>query len=87
MATVPEGAPKWHNIDKHAKYCFQEKTYKKEYKKLMLNLTPGTPTMQLMEKYLLPTLLKEPECTVLPGQEPRGDLEREIQAWLDSTNS
>mmetsp|Transcript_41397 Transcript_41397/g.111181 ORF Transcript_41397/g.111181 Transcript_41397/m.111181 type:complete len:120 (-) Transcript_41397:166-525(-) len=83
LATKRPGLQVWQNVAAEVKYCYLEKTHTRDYKKLVVNFKQASNSDQIFENIVMPVLLREPEADQLPGIAPKGDLERELQKWLD----
>ena len=59
------------------------KAFHKANKKMELGIVPGTPTMELYANVAAPFLEKTVKAKNMIGTAPRGDLERQLQDWVN----
>ena len=62
------------------------KAYRKETAKLEVMFSPGSPSAVLWYTHVCPVITKQ-KARPMTNCEPKGDLERRIQTWLDSKQS
>ena len=63
------------------------KAFHKSNKKLEFGIIPGTPTMELYQKVIAPFLENNVKAKKMIGTAPRGELERQLQDWVNSSAS
>jgi len=73
----------WRAVAKEVKHVQVAKAWDAQYKKLEVSTTHDTPSAKLWDK-IKALILKDPACKELPGRAPPGDLERQLQTYLDS---
>ena len=66
----------------HVKYCYTENCHDPDKKKLLVNVKEGTVADKAWEMILI--YIRQAKGTRrLQGKAPMGDLEHQIQKWLD----
>ena len=63
------------------------KAFHKSSKKLEFGIIPATPTMELYLNVVAPFLEKQVKAKKMTGTAPRGDLERQLQDWVNSNST
>ena len=70
------------SLGDHVKYCYTENCHDPDKKKLLVNVKEGTVADKACETILI--YIRQAKGTRwLQGKAPRGDLEHQIQKWLD----
>ena len=73
-------------MGREVRYCRLVKTFDKSVKRLEVNMVPGSLSHSLYHQVGLEALLLDvykKRMTPLPCQAPPGDLERQLQNYLD----
>ena len=72
----------WRAINQEVKYARVQKNYKADMKRLEINIREGTPSAQVWDVIRM-DLCSFADVKELPGVAPAGDLERQLQRFLD----
>ena len=75
----------WKAVHAEVKYARIQKNFKAELKRLEINIVDKSPSDEAWQ-IIREDLKRDKEVRELPGVAPAGDLERQLQRFLDEAN-
>ena len=76
--------PQVKSMLKQVKYCRVQKCYDQSFKRLEVSIVPNSDSATIWQM-VLPMLLEMPNVEEMSPMAPPGNLERQIQQWLDES--